>query len=139
MKRVLTALALVLSSGLLIACGSGSDTATSGAASDGHDDGGHEDTSKVGDGARRIKVTGRSFAFDPSEITAEVGEELAIELSSTDVLHDFTIKEFDAHVSAKKGETKTGGFTADRPGRFTYYCSVSGHRQAGMEGTLIVK
>ena len=79
------------------------------------------------------------FEFDPSEITATAGEELAVVLTSEDMLHDFTIDELDAHVSADSGDTETGGLTADEPGTYTYYCSVPGHRGAGMEGTLTVE
>ena len=36
------------------------------------------------------------------------------------------------------GGTKTLTMTL-APGTYTYYCSVPGHRQAGMQGTLTVK
>ena len=55
------------------------------------------------------------------------------------MVHDFTIDELDAHVAADRGETATGGFSTDEPGTYTYYCSVPGHRDAGMEGTLTVQ
>jgi plastocyanin len=105
-------------------------------ASMGHMD--HGDNSPVADGALRIEVTATSFEFDPHEITVESGADIAIVLTSDDILHDFTIDELDAHVAADADETAEGGFTADEPGRYTYYCTVEGHRDEGMEGTLVV-
>ena len=105
----------------------------------GHD-GGHDESSPVADGARRVEVTATSFEFDPDEITVTAGEDVAIVLTSEDLLHDFTIDELDAHVAADADETNEGGLPApDEPGRYTFYCSVTGHRQHGMEGTLIVE
>jgi uncharacterized cupredoxin-like copper-binding protein len=37
-----------------------------------------------------------------------------------------------------RGGTKSFTLTL-APGAYTYYCSVPGHRQAGMQGTLTVK
>lgn len=107
----------------------------------GHDGAmGHDESSPVADGARRIEVTARSFEFDPGEITVTAGEDIAIVLTSEDLLHDFTIDELDAHVAADADETNEGGLHApDEPGRYTFYCTVTGHRDAGMEGTLIVE
>ena len=145
-------LALVATSSLVLAaCGdddsNSADMPMSDAGMDGPmgggmgDDGamGHDETSPVADGARRIEVTARSFEFDPDEITVAAGEDVAIVLTSEDLLHDFTIDELDAHVAADADETSEGGLRADEPGRYTFYCTVVGHREAGMEGTLIVE
>ena len=146
-------LALVAASSLaLAACGDDDDTtSTDMPMSDSGMDGtmgdgmgpdgtmGHAESSPVADDARRIAVTARSFEFDPDEITVTAGEDVAIVLTSEDILHDFTIDELDAHVAADAGETDEGGLRADEPGRYTFYCAVAGHREAGMEGTLIVE
>jgi plastocyanin len=39
---------------------------------------------------------------------------------------------------AAKGDTDTGN-VALKPGRYTFYCDVPGHRALGMEGTLVVR
>jgi cytochrome c oxidase subunit 2 len=151
-----TTLFLVLvatSSLLLAACGDTADTTSAdmpmsdsgmdGAMGGGmgHDGAmGHNESSPVADGARRIEVTATSFEFDPDEITVTAGEDVAIVLSSADLLHDFTIDELDAHVAADADETNEGGLHApDEPGRYSFYCTVAGHRAAGMEGTLVVE
>ena len=152
MKRIAALVAVLLTLGLLLAaCGSDEDPAVQGGGDtsmpmdddgmmDDDDMGGHDEpSSDVAADARRIEVTGTSFEFDPDEIRVDAGEDVAIVLTSEDILHDFTIDELDAHVAADRGETEEGGFTADEPGRYTYYCTVAGHRDAGMEGTLIVE
>ena len=139
-------LALVAAASLLLAaCGDDDDTSADMPTSDSGMDGtmgegmSHDETSPVADGARRIEVTARSFEFDPAGITVTAGEDVAIVLTSEDLLHDFTIDELDAHVAADADETNEGGLRADEPGRYTFYCTVEGHRDAGMEGTLVVE
>jgi plastocyanin/predicted small secreted protein len=149
---------VVALAGLVSACGGDDDTTESGLGSssdtsatdgDGHDDmdDGHMDddgrdhavNTPVAPGARRIELSGRSYAFDPPEITVRAGEDVAIVLTATDIEHDFTVDDLEAHVSAGAAETAEGGLRADHPGSYSYYCSVEGHRDAGMEGTLIVE
>jgi plastocyanin len=127
MKRTTLVASALATSILLTACG-GDDHGA------GH---GGEANSPIADEARRIEVTAEITGFEPAEITASDGEDLAVVLTSTDMLHDFVIDELDAHVAADRGETAEGGFRAEA-GTYTYYCSVPGHRRAGMEGTLTV-
>lgn len=136
--------AVLVATLFLVACGD--DTDHGGPMGDGMsgamDPGamGHDgDASPVAPGARRIEVTASSFAFDPDGLTVEAGEDIAIVLSSEDALHDFTVDELDAHVAAGAGDTGEGGLRADEPGTYTFYCSVPGHRDEGMEGTLVVE
>ncbi len=54
--------------------------------------------------------------------------------------HDIVIPEFGVNsqwVTDPEGSTVTV-FRADGPGEFTYYCSIPGHREAGMEGLIRV-
>lgn len=138
-------LALVVTSGLLLAACGGTDDSSDAAKptttqdGGGHDGGEHGEASPVASGAREIEVTASSLKFDPGEITVTAGEDVSIVLTSTDLLHDFTVDGLDIHVAADTGKTVAGGLRADEPGQYTYYCTVPGHREAGMEGTLTVE
>lgn len=161
MRRTLSLIfSVVALAGLVSACGSDDDTTESGLGSasdstvsdnDGGDHGDMDDSemdddemdhganTPVAPDARPIEVSGSSYAFDPVELTVRAGEDVAIVLTATDIEHDFTVEELDAHVSAEAGETADGGLRVDKAGTYTYYCSVEGHREAGMEGTLTVE
>jgi nitrite reductase (NO-forming) len=54
--------------------------------------------------------------------------------------HDVVIDQYPSRSErvVVKGGSSTFSFTADRVGEFAYYCSVPGHREAGMEGRVQV-
>ncbi len=44
----------------------------------------------------------------------------------------------DVHVFAPTGGSQTIEFTPSTPGEYEFYCTVAGHKEAGMVGTLVV-
>lgn len=69
------------------------------------------------------------------------GETVQITLINGDgVDHDIVLPDLKVaseHVLTKNASTAIS-FKVDKEGEYVYYCSVPGHRQAGMEGRLIV-
>jgi plastocyanin len=80
--------------------------------------------------------------YDKTSLTAKAGS-VAIDFTNTAPLpHNVTV---ESSSGSTVGATPTfqGGSKALtlnlKPGTYKFYCSVPGHRQAGMEGTLVVK
>src|SRR5690606_34915537 len=74
-------------------------------------------------------------------LTARPGDVVKITLINDDgMLHDLVIDEFDVATDqfADRGEQDSITFTANKTGTFDYYCSVPGHKAAGMVGKLVV-
>jgi len=91
-------------------------------------------------GARKIPVGATSFEFDPDEITIDAGEDVTIVLTSDDVSHDFVIDGQGGHIVGTDGSgTARGGLRIDKRGSYEFYCSLPGHRDGGMEGTVVVE
>jgi nitrite reductase (NO-forming) len=84
-----------------------------------------------------LDAQGRSV----TSLRANVGETVEITLSSGEgAEHDLVIPDLNIHskhFNANTGPTKVR-FKATKPGKFTFICSVPGHRQIGMEGVLEV-
>lgn len=98
----------------------------------------HGKNARVVKGAREIGVDATSFEFTPNELAVSARENVTIVLHSADILHDFVVKGHGHVVSAKRNKTARGGLKIDKPGTYRFWCSVSGHRSAGMRGTIIV-
>ncbi len=74
-------------------------------------------------------------------LTADPGQVVKITLINADgIQHDLTIDEFGVQTDqvGQAGQLDEAIFTVDQEGEFVYYCSLPGHRQAGMWGTLRV-
>jgi plastocyanin len=85
-----------------------------------------------------LDIKGGNFFFDPKEPQAPAGV-TAIKLESTQGLHTLV---FGGKVPGFKLETSSGSsaqLKVDlKRGKYTFYCDIPGHREAGMEGTLTV-
>ena len=110
-----------------------------GACGGGGDDGDDGDGETGGDGGTTtLSVTATEFAFDPATLSVPADEEVTIEVVNGGTIeHDFTIDEANLKIATPATETATGTFNLPA-GTYAFYCSVPGHRDSGMEGTLTV-
>ncbi len=89
-----------------------------------------------------VGVGGEIDGVTNPDLMAQPGDTVQITLINGDGMpHDFAIPDLGAHTTlvTAKGQTTDLVFEISEVGEFAYYCTVSGHRQAGMEGKLIVQ
>ena len=87
-----------------------------------------------------LSIKAFAWAFQPDTITVKKGDRVRLSITSTDVAHGFALPDFGVHQDLESGKTSVIEFTADKQGRFSFFCSVfcgDGHR--GMKGLLIVE
>jgi plastocyanin len=145
MKQVAVALALCLTSVAIAACG-GSSSNSSGEATG---SGGTNSTVAIaerspGGGSTLHLATQPSgkFAYTTTEARAGAGK-LTIDFKNPQS-EDHNVRVEDSsgkevgHVELV-AEGEESATMKLKPGIYTYYCGVPGHRKAGMEGTLVVK
>ena len=127
---VLTASVLALS-----ACGGGSSSSsTTPASTSGGGGGGGGSTVKISaDPSGALK-------YEQTDVSATAGS-ITIDFTNMSSLpHDVTI---EGNGASGATDTITGSTTSTtidlEPGTYTFFCSVDGHRAAGMEGVLTVR
>ncbi len=74
---------------------------------------------------RFFHVDAESFAYSPAVLTVNPGDQVTIELASTDVVHGLYVDGYDLSITADPGQPVTLTFVADKSGTFRLRCSVS--------------
>ena len=77
-----------------------------------------------------------AFKFFPAEITVPVGTTV-VWRNLSDIPHDATARD-NSFASEQLAKGQDFSFTFKTPGDIQYYCSVSGHEDAGMTGVIKV-
>jgi plastocyanin len=100
----------------------------------------------VAAGPLEVKVIATDLKFNPPTIRAQVGQTVKIVLDNKGMIeHDIAFPTIQADkpaaslkVLAKTGQTATLEFTPTAKGTYEYVCTIPGHKEAGMKGTITV-
>ena len=86
-----------------------------------------------------FRIDARQFAYSPSELKVNPGDQVTIELVSQDVVHGLYVDGYNVSVEADPGQTAALSFIADKAGSFRFRCSVTcGAMHPFMIGKLTV-
>lgn len=90
---------------------------------------------------QQITVTGNEFSFNPSTITVKAGQQVQVIFKNTGQYpHNFTLADLNVQTKTiQPGQQDMVTFTPTKTGSFTYICTVPGHADRGMKGTLTVQ
>ena len=93
-----------------------------------------------GDAAGEVQFVAEDIKFASAPSTVPAGMVTFELVNDGGAPHDVTIEEMgdETVVKADGGKSATGEVELE-PGTYTYFCSVPGHRSAGMEGTFTVE
>ncbi len=151
MKKAVALALLVLASIALISCGSSGESSSSSTAAEtgGPSESGAGGGGETGGGAAAagsvVKLatpTNGNLAYTSKHVTAKAGQ-VSIEFTNPQELeHDVAIENSSGEVVGQTELVANGSATTTvnlKPGTYKFFCTVPGHREAGMEGTLTVK
>lgn len=115
-------------------------------------------------GPQAVEVSAKAMQYQPATFEVTAGQPVRLTFRNDDVVeHDLSVMEFpmshmgatpepmaghdmgempvdpELHMAAAMGGTEVLEFTPSKPGTYEFFCTVAGHKEAGMVGTLTVR
>ena len=152
-RRRLRATVLLAASGLLVLAGCGGSSSSSNSSSTQTTTSAPATTPSTSStpatgssgGGQTLALAANSegqLAYSTTSLSAKAGKVTIAFTNMSPIAHDVTVESASGErvggVEPFNGSTKDVTVTL-KAGTYKFYCSVPGHRQAGMEGTLTVK
>ena len=154
-KALLVALAIAIASLGLVACGGDDDTTSGGAETqaegtteagggEASGGGGEAEGGTAGSGAVIDFETpeGSDLAYTTDTASAKAGADTINFTNVQSIPHDVAIEDDGGETVAQTEVISEGSDSVKaklEPGSYTFFCTIPGHREAGMEGTLTVE
>jgi plastocyanin len=88
-----------------------------------------------------MDVVATEIRFEPADFRIRADQWVVITLRNDDpIFHDLEVEGIaNVDVAARPGQTARIRVRIDRPGTYEFVCTVPGHAEAGMVGTLVVE
>jgi len=87
-----------------------------------------------------VTIEAREFGFSPAAVTIPASGATRIVVKDAGrIVHNFTIDALDVQIVVPPGGSGEVTLVDPQPGTYPFYCSISGHKEAGMVGTITVE
>ncbi len=86
---------------------------------------------------KKVSVRLRHGSFQPASISVLEGQTVRLTLLSLDTSHILNIDELGVSIPVAPAQTVVREFTVMKVGTYLFYCTVPGHRRAGMQEEIL--
>jgi uncharacterized cupredoxin-like copper-binding protein len=90
--------------------------------------------------ANEIRLVTTEWKFEPGTLRLPAGQPMAFLLDNRGALeHDILVPALGVHVHAQARQAALATVMFEKAGRYDFECTLPGHKEAGMKGTLVVE
>jgi len=89
--------------------------------------------------AQEVRLTVDEWSFGPKQLQLQTGTQVNLVLDNLGKLeHDVSIPALGVLLKAGAGKSASQTVTPTKEGKFDFLCSIPGHKEAGMQGSVVI-